>query len=153
MMREGSRAGRATPRPAGCGSRAAGHRLGRVELWSAWCVGALALIAAWAHPLWAARLQVHCPALVLAGIPCPTCGGTRALVAAVTGHWGDALAWNPAVGVLGILLLLLLPLGAAWLASGRPGPRIPRELSPATRWGAAVLLALHWAYLYVRFPG
>ena len=29
------------------------------------------------------------------GIPCPTTGGTRSLLAALQGHWLEAFLWNP----------------------------------------------------------
>lgn len=131
---------------------AAGHRLGRIEMSTGWCLGALALLAAWLHPVWGTWVEVHCPLLVLAGVPCPSCGATRAMVAAASGHWMEALAWNPAAGAVGISLPLLLPLGAAWLVSGRPGPRVPEKLSPGLRRGVGVLFVLHWSYLCLWFP-
>ena len=53
------------------------------------------------------RLPVHpplaCPLRSLTGIPCPFCGMTRACVAAVHGHLGASLAFNPA----GLLVLAI----------------------------------------------
>ena len=49
-----------------------------------------------------------CPLRTLTGIPCPLCGSTRGVIAAVHGHIGDALALNPAsIGVLVLALLLV----------------------------------------------
>ena len=55
-------------------------------------------------------LPVHppaaCPLRNLTGIPCPFCGMTRACVAAVHGHLGASLAFNPA-GVLVVAAALV----------------------------------------------
>jgi len=47
-----------------------------------------------------------CPLRALTGIPCPLCGLTRACVAAVHGHLGASLAFNPA-GVLVVAAALV----------------------------------------------
>ena len=79
----------------------------------------------------------------LTGLPCPTCGGTRATLALAAGHPVHALALNPMVAVgyimLGTVLLALL--------AGRRD-MIHRLIS--SRRAAFVLLAvilLNWAYL------
>lgn len=61
-------------------------------------VGAAAL---W--PLLPAHPPLACPLRAATGIPCPLCGMTRACVAAVHGHLGSSLAFNPA----GVLVLLV----------------------------------------------
>ncbi|MCZ7535537.1 MAG: DUF2752 domain-containing protein [Acidimicrobiia bacterium] len=64
--------------------------------------------------LWPA-LPVHpplaCPLRATTGIPCPLCGMTRAVVAAVHGDVVASVAYNPA-GIVAVLLavaLLLVP--------------------------------------------
>ncbi len=52
-----------------------------------------------------------CPLKRLAGIPCPTCGMTRAFCNAVQLHWRTSLRWHP----LGLPLALACALGALWL--------------------------------------
>jgi hypothetical protein len=73
--------------------------------------GMVAIAAAWPilpHP------GVACPLRAATGIPCPFCGMTRAVVAAVHGHLGAALAFNP--GGLVVLLLALVAIARpAWL--------------------------------------
>ena len=44
----------------------------------------------------------------ITGVPCPTCGGTRMMVALGRGDVLAALQWNP-------LLLVAMALGAVWL--------------------------------------
>jgi hypothetical protein len=67
-------------------------------------IGAAALVGAAA--LWPA-LPLHpplaCPMRAITGIPCPVCGMTRACVAAVHGHLGTSLTFNPA----GLLVMLI----------------------------------------------
>jgi hypothetical protein len=65
--------------------------------------GMIAIAAAWPilpHP------AVACPLRAATGIPCPFCGMTRAVVAAVHGHLGTSLAFNP--GGLAVLLLAVV---------------------------------------------
>jgi hypothetical protein len=63
-------------------------------------------------------LPVHppllCPLRTTTGIPCPFCGMTRACVAAVHGHLGASLAFNPA-GVLVIAVAVALLIRPALL--------------------------------------
>ena len=52
-----------------------------------------------------------CPLKRLTGVPCPTCGMTRAFCNAVQGHWPASLHWHP----LGLPLALACAIGALWL--------------------------------------
>lgn len=45
------------------------------------------------------------------GIPCPSCGSTRSVLAILNGHFNEALLINP----FGILILLILIVGPAWM--------------------------------------
>jgi len=89
--------------------------------------GAFGVAAAW--PLLPVHPPLACPLRSLTGIPCPLCGMTRACVAAVHGHLGQSLAFNPA----GILILVLaavvlvrpsfvrnlrIPMWTLWAAAG-----------------------------------
>ena len=54
----------------------------------------------------------------LTGIPCPTCGVTRALCHATQGHWSRSLAYHPG----GIPLAAVLAVYALWAgAEARQG--------------------------------
>ena len=67
--------------------------------------GAMVAVAA-AWPLLPVHPPIACPLRAATGIPCPFCGMTRAVVAAVHGHIGPSLAFNP--GGLVVLLLAAL---------------------------------------------
>ena len=95
----------------------------------------LALIGA--AGVWPA-LPVHpplaCPLRSITGIPCPLCGMTRACVAALHGHLGASLVFNP-VGVLVVV--------AAVLAVLRPQV-ISRIRIPM--WTVVVALGVMWLW-------
>ena len=55
-----------------------GPSLGVVELALTLFVGAAGLLAGRLYPYWKEQLVLPCPLLELTGLPCPTCGGTRA---------------------------------------------------------------------------
>ena len=108
-------------------------RLTKLEVALVALCAASALAAAWLQPLWQGHLDVRCPLLALFGIPCVTCGGTRAMVALVTGHGVEALAWNPMVALGGIAAVACLPLAALMLVGRLDLPRIPTVLPAAVR--------------------
>jgi hypothetical protein len=72
-----------------------------------------------------------CPLRSATGVPCPTCGGTRALIALAEGHWLDAVAANPLVSAGAAATVL-------WAVAGVVTTAVPRwrrrlETSPADR--------------------
>jgi hypothetical protein len=83
------------------------------------------------------RLPVHpplaCPLRSVTGIPCPLCGMTRAVVAALHGHLLDSLRFNPA-GIVVVLVALALVAGLR-LDRIRPQP-----------WVLVAMVALLWAW-------
>ncbi len=105
------------------------------------------------HPLWHGLVQVRCPLLVIFGVPCVTCGGTRALVALMTGNATAALAWNPLVALGGIVAIAWLPIAALMLAGVLQPPRIPTVLPVAARRAIVAGCALNWGYLLLWFRG
>jgi uncharacterized protein DUF2752 len=60
-----------------------------------------------------------CPLRATTGVPCPFCGMTRAVVAAVHGHIGQSLAFNPA-GILVLLVAAVLVVRPALVRTIRP---------------------------------
>lgn len=85
-----------------------------------------------------------CPLAGLLGIPCPSCGLTRASLALLRGELRSALSIHPAV--LPVLFYLAV---AACVIRGQPGARVLR-LIRAT--GVLVVLALIALWL-ARFAG
>ncbi len=124
------------------------RRLLTVPRWAAGIVGVY-LVAVGLHTRLSTDAAPLCPFRRLTGLPCPGCGTTRMVVAALHGEFGQALALNPlfflaAVGGC-VLLLLRLVFGrrVVWITSRRSDIRM----------AAVALLAVlgNWAYLLVRF--
>jgi hypothetical protein len=79
-----------------------------------------------------------CPLRTLTGIPCPLCGSTRGVIAAVHGHLGEALTLNPA-SLLVLALAAMLVLG--W--------RVERVRIPV--WGIVAVFAVLWSYQLFKY--
>lgn len=105
------------------------------------------------HVLWRDQFHVACPAWTIFGVPCPTCGATRAVVAAMQGELLEAFTWNPLAAVLAIGAVLSLPLTVAVLCGSMPAPRVPSRLTASTRTGLIVLFGANWLYLLLFFAG
>jgi len=81
----------------------------------------------------------------LTGVPCPTCGSSRAVLAVVQGRPLEAIAFNPFVTAVGALAI-------AWLAVRVGlGRRIEIDLAPRHRTPAWIaigtLLSANWVYV------
>ena len=102
-------------------------------------VGAVALVpAAFVVGHLPISVVPSCPLRTLTGIPCPLCGSTRGVIAAVHGHLGHALALNPAS-----LLVLVL---AAMLVFGW---RVERVRIPV--WCIVAVFAVLWSYQLFKY--
>jgi hypothetical protein len=113
--------------------------------------GGAALVCAAAAPFaegLAAGAPV-CPFRALTGVPCATCGGTRALLALARLDAGAALAWNPLVALAAAVFVLggLVALARALRGLGVPDPAPPRWA------GAAAGLAFAANWVFVVFAG
>jgi hypothetical protein len=97
-------------------------------------VGAAAMLGlAVAWPLLPVHPPIACPLRTLTGVPCPLCGMTRAVVAAMHGHLLESLRFNPAgIGVVLVAIALLA------------GVRVERFRVPP--WLAVTLVAALWAW-------
>lgn len=60
-----------------------------------------------------------CPVQSLTGFPCPTCGYTRALMAASEGEFMRSLLWNPLWIVQFLFIILLIAVAARSLVLSR----------------------------------
>jgi hypothetical protein len=111
-------------------------------LWAAAAAGAFAL-----RPLldWAPLLLPRCLWHAATGIPCPTCGTTRAAQALLHGDPWTALAWNPLTGAAGCAFLLGGAIVPLWVLLNAPVPVL--ESAPRLRIAAVAVLLANWAYL------
>lgn len=107
-------------------------------LWLASAVGAYVMTRVRGVPV------VLCPLKNLTGWPCPTCGGTRAGVALLSGDPLRAITMNPFVTVL----LLAAPAWIVWrVATGRA----MSARSASRAWViVGTLLLVNWVYVLWR---
>ena len=111
--------------------------------------GASLLLLAWSYPLWGGFFNVVCPLRAITGIPCPTCYGTRAMLALVAGEWGTALRLNPLVAAGGMGLAAFVPAAALTVVSGLPRPRVSATFATRVAWLAVAATLFNWVYLVV----
>ncbi len=101
-------------------------------------VGAGILAVAAVRPLVPFEFVPPCPLRTLTGIPCPFCGMTRGVTAAVHADLGRAAFLNPGSIVLVVLAVLLL---VAW--------RSKRVDLPT--WVVAAVLGLMWCWQLFKY--
>ncbi len=125
------------------------RRADRQLAWVWFGVAVAAPLLAWA---WV-RVGLGTPGCAfhrLTGVPCPTCGSSRAVVAALQGHLVEAFLWNPLVTTLIGLFEIGGLIAPAWFALGGRvpvfGPSLPRWI----RWAILTALLANWAWLIAR---
>lgn len=114
-----------------------------------WGLVALALVA---MSPWAAQVvdsAPACPVKSISGLPCPTCGASRAAAALAGFDPVSALRLNPLVAVAWMVLVIGGLAALVWSIGGRALPRLPVRLSQSERLAGATLLAANWLYLVV----
>ena len=94
-----------------------------------------------------AVLSSGCAFKSLTGLPCLSCGATRAVLGLAQGSPWTAFAANPLV----TLALVLFGIGGltafAMALLDLPLPGLPRRLPMSLRLGAVAVLAANWIYL------
>jgi hypothetical protein len=113
-----------------------------------WAVAAVSSVVL--KPLWLALVPRLRPCLfhALTGVPCPTCGTTRAALAVLDLRVADAFAINPLATAVGLVFAVGGPVAALWTLLGLPVPDLPSTRLP--RWLIWVILGLglvNWLYL------
>ena len=90
-----------------------------------------------------------CPFRALSGLPCPTCGVSRAMLALARVDLGEALAHHPLATLAVVLTILAAPWAAAHsLAPARfPLPRLNATGTTRVLRAGLVALLANWAYL------
>jgi hypothetical protein len=90
-----------------------------------------------------------CVFKILTGIPCPTCGLTRAVIALSRGDLGRALSMNPLAAVAGVAAIGYLVYAAAVLVLRLPRlrPLVTPLDARILRIAAVTLVAGNWLWL------
>lgn len=95
------------------------------------------------------RIAGGCWVHVLLGVPCPTCGVTRAAVALAHGDVRAAFVVQPLVTVLMVLGAIYVPWAIGVVAFGWPPLRV--ELRGRSgrpwRWALVAIVLANWGYL------
>lgn len=126
-------------------SREIDHEL----LWLLVSLGTVGLAGLW----FAARLPTpQCVFHSLTGLPCPTCGATRAAYQFLHGHFAASFFFNPLVFLAFCALLLFDLYACAILMTGAPRYRFRFSAGEKLflRALAIALLAGNWLYLLAR---
>jgi len=93
-----------------------------------------------------------CPLLTVTGVPCLSCGGTRALMALTRLDLAAAFALNPLIAALGLagVAYVVHALGVWLLGWRRWRPAMPSASARrALRIAVVVAIAINWGYLIV----
>ena len=93
----------------------------------------------------AQRLPITCPLRRLTGIPCASCGLTRAAATLCQGKWAAASAYNLAAIPLALLVVAGLLLLSWEVATQRPvlRPLLARYAALLT-WSAVAVMSVAW---------
>jgi Protein of unknown function (DUF2752) len=120
----------------------------------------LAVVAAALVPAALAYPAVHaatgfapvCPLREVTGVPCPFCGGTTAATALADGRLSDALAANPFVPALAVVLAgVLLVVAARALGLATPPRSWPRDRQRTGALVVGALVTASWAFQLGRY--
>jgi hypothetical protein len=123
--------------------------LSTAERQLAYIWGGLALAIVALKPLWAVVMPHLRPCLFhsLTGIPCPSCGGTRCVLALLDGRLLDAVSFNPLVFAVSLAFFaggLVAPL---WAWRRGTAPRLGRPLPLWVRFGLVLVIIANWGWL------
>jgi hypothetical protein len=92
----------------------------------------------------------RCPFRAVTGVPCPTCGTTRAFIAMGSLEVGRAFRTNPLAAVFWVGLLAYGPFALTCSLLGTRRPRLT-EVSERARWllvaAGGSILAANWIYV------
>ena len=116
-------------------------------LWLTAVLSSLAL-----RPLWLALAPNLRPCIFrsLTGIPCPTCGTTRAATAFLSGDLSGAFIANPLAALAGVVFVVGGIVAGIWAIARWPVPRTENPFPLWLRISLVGTIAANWAYLITR---
>jgi hypothetical protein len=111
--------------------------------------GVLAVSSLLLRPFWLALapLLPACPFRALTGVPCLSCGTTRAAAALLDGRVVDALLVNPLAALAGIGFVAGGLIAPVWALLDLKVPRWPSVAPRSLRAALALVLLAGWAWV------
>lgn len=121
----------------------------REERQLAWLWFAAAASAVVLRPVWivVAPWLRPCAFRSLTGIPCPTCGTTRAALALLNLDLAAAFAVNPLAALTGVGFIVGGVLAAVWAVLRGPVPVLDRPVVRVLLWSLVAAGLFNWVYL------
>lgn len=118
----------------------------------AWLWGVAASASLLLRPLWLALAPglPPCPFRALTGLPCPTCGSTRAVLAFLHLDIVAAISANPLVALAGLGLLAGGVAAPLWAMLRAPAIDVPAPLPRRLRIAIVLILGLNWVWVLLR---
>jgi hypothetical protein len=116
-------------------------------LWGAAAAGAVLL---WPLLPRLAGLLPGCPFKRLTGLPCLSCGTTRAALSLLRGDFSAAFHFNPLSAALGIVFVAGGLLAPVWALLRWPVPDALPAATPARRAAGIALLLAAWGWQVIR---
>ncbi|MBI5198565.1 MAG: DUF2752 domain-containing protein [Nitrospirae bacterium] len=109
----------------------------------------LILLAARFLPL--AKMPIFCPLKTVSGIPCPTCGSTRAIIHLAHFDLMGAFAMNPLISssLIAGTIFLLYSLASYLLTPLRLDVKFSLREKLILRLGIGLAIFLNWIYLII----
>lgn len=98
---------------------------------------------------WLAPYLRPCVLREVTGIPCPTCGATRSVLALFDGRLGDAFGCNPLVTMAAVAFAVGGLVAPLWAWQRGTSPALPAPLPRWSRFGVVVAVAANWAWVIV----
>ena len=115
----------------------------------AWIWGGLTVATALLTPLWVLVAPWLRPCLFrsVTGIPCPSCGATRGVLALLDGRPMDALSFNPLVVLLVIAFGIGGLLAPIWARAAGVLPEFSHPLPRWVRLGIVAVIIVNWVWV------
>lgn len=130
----------------------AGREVDHERLWLSVALAGAALVVLWIAAGHEELPRLICPFRHITGIPCFTCGGTRAVLALARGDVRAAFVWNPLVAASAIAAAMWLFYAAVVTVLSAPRVRVrlaerDRSVIRALAWAA---IAGNWVFLILQ---